>query len=34
VRDGDIIRVDVAARTIDLDVDEDVLAERRAALPP
>ena len=34
VRDGDIISVDVDARTIDLDVSEEVLAERRAQLPP
>jgi dihydroxy-acid dehydratase len=34
VRDGDIIRVDVDARTIDLDVDQGILAERRAALRP
>jgi dihydroxy-acid dehydratase len=34
VRDGDIIRVDVDARTIDLDVDQGVLAERRAELRP
>jgi dihydroxy-acid dehydratase len=34
VRDGDIISVDVDARRIDLDVAEDVLAERRAQLPP
>jgi dihydroxy-acid dehydratase len=34
VRDGDVIRVDVEARTIDLDVDQAVLVERRAALPP
>ncbi|MBX6355234.1 MAG: dihydroxy-acid dehydratase [Micromonosporaceae bacterium] len=34
VRDGDIISVDVDARTIDLAVGEDVLAERRAQLPP
>ena len=30
VEDGDIIRIDAEARTIDLDVGEDVLAERRA----
>ena len=29
VEDGDIIRIDAEAGTIDLDVDEDVLAERR-----
>jgi dihydroxy-acid dehydratase len=34
VQDGDIIRVDVDARTIDLDVADDVLAERRAQLAP
>jgi dihydroxy-acid dehydratase len=34
VHDGDIIRVDVDERTIDLDVTEDVLAERRAQLAP
>ncbi|MEV5409043.1 dihydroxy-acid dehydratase [Thermopolyspora sp. NPDC052614] len=33
VEDGDIISVDVDARTIDLEVPEAVLAERRAALP-
>ncbi|WP_327106980.1 dihydroxy-acid dehydratase [Nonomuraea glycinis] len=33
VRDGDVITVDVDARTIDLDVPEAELAERRAALP-
>ena len=33
VRDGDIISVDVDARTIDLEVREAELAERRAALP-
>lgn len=33
VRDGDIISVDVDARTIDLDVADEVLAERRAHLP-
>jgi dihydroxy-acid dehydratase len=33
VRDGDVISVDVDARTIDLDVTDDVLAERRARLP-
>lgn len=34
VRDGDIIHIDVDARTIDLDVPDDVLARRRAELPP
>jgi dihydroxy-acid dehydratase len=34
VRDGDVISVDVDARTIDLDVPDEVVAERRAALPP
>ena len=33
VRDGDVISVDVDARTIDLDVDEATLAERRAEFP-
>jgi len=33
VRDGDMINIDVDARTIDLEVDEDELARRRAALP-
>jgi dihydroxy-acid dehydratase len=33
VRDGDTIRVDVDARTIDLDVPAEVLARRRASLP-
>jgi dihydroxy-acid dehydratase len=33
VRDGDMITVDVDTRTIDLDVPEAELAERRAALP-
>ncbi|MCA2180839.1 dihydroxy-acid dehydratase [Nonomuraea glycinis] len=33
VRDGDVITVDVDTRTIDLDVPEAELAERRAALP-
>jgi dihydroxy-acid dehydratase len=33
VRDGDVISVDVDARTIDLDVPPDVLARRRADLP-
>jgi dihydroxy-acid dehydratase len=33
VRDGDTIRVDVDARTIDLDVAAEVLAQRRASLP-
>ena len=33
VRDGDIISVDVDARTIDLDVADEVLAERQAHLP-
>ncbi|HZN77980.1 MAG TPA: dihydroxy-acid dehydratase, partial [Micromonosporaceae bacterium] len=33
VRDGDTIRIDVDTRTIDLDVPDDVLAERRARLP-
>jgi dihydroxy-acid dehydratase len=37
VRDGDLIRVDIAARTLDLLVDPDELAARRegwAPLPP
>jgi dihydroxy-acid dehydratase len=34
VRDGDLIRVDVDARTIDLDVSEDELTQRRSQLPP
>jgi dihydroxy-acid dehydratase len=33
VRDGDTIRVDVDARTIDLDVAAQILAQRRASLP-
>ena len=37
IRDGDRIRVDISARTLDLLVDEDELAKRRAdwsPLPP
>ena len=34
VRDGDLIRVDIANRTIDLLVDEDVLAARREGWEP
>jgi dihydroxy-acid dehydratase len=34
VRDGDRVRIDVAARTLDLLVDEAVLAERRASWAP
>ena len=34
VRDGDTISVDTDARTIDLDVPDEVVAERRAHLPP
>ncbi|MGP1354016.1 MAG: dihydroxy-acid dehydratase [Parasphingopyxis sp.] len=34
VEDGDIIRIDAEAGTIDLDVDEAVLAERRAKWTP
>ncbi len=34
VEDGDIIRIDAEAGTIDLDVAEDVLAERRARWQP
>jgi dihydroxy-acid dehydratase len=34
VRDGDVISVDVDARTIDLDVPQEVLARRREQLPP
>src|SRR5690349_8919201 len=34
VRNGDMIRLDVAKRSIDLLVDEAELAKRRAALPP
>jgi dihydroxy-acid dehydratase len=33
VRDGDIIRVDVDARRIDLDVPDGVVTARRADLP-
>jgi dihydroxy-acid dehydratase len=33
VRDGDLISVDTDARTIDLDVSDEVLAQRRARLP-
>lgn len=34
VRDGDLISIDVDRRRIDLEVADDVLAERRAAAPP
>jgi dihydroxy-acid dehydratase len=34
VRDGDLISIDVNARTVDLEVDAGELAARRAALPP
>lgn len=34
VEDGDIIRVDIASRSIDLDVSEDVLAARKANWQP
>lgn len=34
VEDGDIIRIDAEAGTIDLEVSEDVLAQRRAAWQP
>ncbi|KPL53304.1 dihydroxy-acid dehydratase [Prosthecomicrobium hirschii] len=34
VRTGDVISIDVPARSISLDVPEDELARRRAALPP
>ena len=34
VRDGDLIRVDIAARTLDLLVDEAELAARRAGWEP
>jgi dihydroxy-acid dehydratase len=34
VRDGDLISIDVDARTVDLEVAADELAARRAALPP
>jgi dihydroxy-acid dehydratase len=34
VRDGDLITIDVNARTVDLEVEPGELAERRAALPP
>jgi dihydroxy-acid dehydratase len=34
VRDGDIIRVDIEARTIDLDVSDAELDRRRGELPP
>jgi dihydroxy-acid dehydratase len=34
VRDGDVIAIDVNARTVDLEVEASELADRRAALPP
>lgn len=34
VRDGDLIRLDTAGRRLDLLVDDEELARRRAALPP
>ena len=34
VRDGDLIAIDVNARTVDLEVEPGELAARRAALPP
>ena len=34
VRDGDLISIDVNARTVDLEVKADELAARRASLPP
>jgi dihydroxy-acid dehydratase len=34
VRDGDLIAIDVNARTVDLEVEAGELAARRAALPP
>jgi dihydroxy-acid dehydratase len=34
VRDGDLITIDVNARTVDLEVEAGELAARRAALPP
>ncbi len=34
VRDGDLISIDVNARTVDLEVEADELAARRDALPP
>jgi len=34
VRDGDMIAIDVNARTVDLEVEPGELAERRALLPP
>jgi dihydroxy-acid dehydratase len=34
VRDGDRIRLSAAQRTISLDVDDALIAERLAALPP
>jgi dihydroxy-acid dehydratase len=34
VRDGDVIAIDVNARTVDLEVEPGELAARRAALPP
>ena len=34
VRDGDVISVDIEARTIDLDVSDAELDRRRAELPP
>jgi dihydroxy-acid dehydratase len=34
VRDGDLISIDVNARTVDLEVEPAELASRRAALPP
>lgn len=33
VRDGDLIKLDVEARSLELDVEESILAERRATLP-
>jgi dihydroxy-acid dehydratase len=34
VRDGDLISIDVNARTVDLEVEADELAARRTSLPP
>ncbi|NLE94494.1 MAG: dihydroxy-acid dehydratase, partial [Dehalococcoidia bacterium] len=34
LRDGDIIRIDVARRTLDVKLDEREIKERLASLPP
>ncbi|MGY1641833.1 dihydroxy-acid dehydratase [Geodermatophilus sp. SYSU D00703] len=34
VRDGDLVSVDVDARSLELEAPEEELAERRAAMPP